>query len=176
MLRGDSDKAQPLLPVSLQTWDHSKLVLIRCGFKPLSRQNLRTVSLLTPTALAMLRTDHCVTFAGVSCVVLRMISASVLERTVAVRPLRGASCCKTSSPDVTKRFLHVLTVRRVQPRSAAMSLFFRPSPAANTIFARSTSRAGVIRPRDHFVSVSRSSSFKTMGFAIRIVSASLFGI
>ncbi len=51
-----------------------------------------------------------------------------------------------------------------------MSLFSRPSAAARTICARTTSRARVLLPRDHFVSVILSSSVKVMAFAIRMAS------
>jgi hypothetical protein len=56
----------------------------------------------------------------------------------------------------------------------AISSFRFPSAAAKTIFARSTTRVGVLRPRDHFVSIVRSSSVKTIGLATRMASSSLF--
>jgi len=46
---------------------------------------------------------------------------------------------------------------------------FSPAAAANTIFARNTSRAGVLRPRDHFINALRSSAVNKIETATRIV-------
>ena len=55
----------------------------------LRRRTFSKMALLTPTALAIVRVDQCVAFGGVSCVVLRRISTSFVNRTVGVRPPRG---------------------------------------------------------------------------------------
>jgi uncharacterized membrane protein len=65
-------------------------------------------------------------------------------------------------------FIFIMGMIAVQPRFWAMSLFSRPSAAARTIFALSTSRVGVLRPRDQRVSEARSSSDNVMTFATRI--------
>ena len=98
-----------------------------------------------------------------------MISASNEARLVGVRPPRGASCSIPARRDSAKRVRHVPTVRRVQSSIAAISLLSRPPAAARTIFARNTSRVGVLRPRDHLVNETRSSSVKTMAIAIRMI-------
>jgi len=97
-----------------------------------------------------------------------MISASNKARLVGVRPPRGASCSMPARRDSAKRVRHVPTVPRVQSSTAAISLFSGPSAAARTIFARNTSRVGVLHPRDHLVNATRSLSVKLMALAIRM--------
>ena len=111
-----------------------------------------TVTLLTPVALAIVRTDQCVALAGVSRVVLAITSASFATRTDGVRPLRGASCSIPASRSAANRFRQVPTVRRVHPRSAAISSFRRPTAAARTILAlkhQSRRRTPPARPFRH---------------------------
>ena len=67
--------------------------------------------------------------------VLAITSASFATRTDGVRPLRGASCSIPASRSAANRFRQVPTVRRVHPRSAAISSFRRPTAAARTILA-----------------------------------------
>jgi len=61
-------------------------------------------------------------------------------------PAAGASLAMPARRFWAKRERQRATVRRSVPTRGAMSLFFMPSAANRTIFARSTCRAGVLRP------------------------------
>ena len=74
---------------------------------------------------------------------------------------------------VTKRVRQRPTVRRVTSSSKAMCRFSLPFAAPRTIFARSTRRACVLRPRDQRIRVARSSVLNSTDGATRMSSSSL---
>jgi hypothetical protein len=118
-----------------------------CGLRPCSRQIRRTVEALTSEAFAMSRVLHCVALGGVSCVVMRTMSATFLAPMVFGRPRPGASFSMPAMRSLANRLRQRPTVFWSVPKSSAISLFCLPFAACSTIFARSTSRAGVDRPR-----------------------------
>ena len=79
---------------------------------------------------------------------------------VARRAARPSRCPAT--PDSANRSRQRATAPREMSSSAAMSLFSLPSAAASTIRALVTSRAWVLRPRDHRSRVVRSASLRVI--------------
>lgn len=116
---------------------------------------------------------NCVAFVGFSSIVRWIISASLQERTFDGLSHWGSSWLSTIDPDSTTRFRQLLTVRRLQPNSLAMILFYFPSATAWIIFTRSTNRAGMLGSRDHFVDICWSESVETISLATCIVLFSL---
>src|SRR5271157_1682265 len=121
-----------------------------------------TVALLTPTALAIDRVLQCVAASGFSWVVFRTIRVTVSAVMAGVRPGRDASFSIPAVRRAANRLRHRPTVGFEVWSSAAMVSLVLPSAAAKTIFPRNTKREGVLRPRDHVVSVLRSSLASTM--------------
>ena len=144
----------------------------RCGLSPCAIQIRRTVAALTPTSLAMSRVLQCVAFAGSSCGVIRMTSATVSSSVVFRRPRPGAFFSIPAMRFSANRFRQSPTVFCCVSSFSAISLFCMRVAACRTIFARSTIRAGVLLPLANFCSCFRSSSVRVIGNATRIVVAS----
>jgi hypothetical protein len=77
-------------------------------------------------------------------------------------PGRGSSC-SPSSRRVRNRARHTVTVRRLTPSRAATAVLLPPPAQASTIRARSAKPCAVLRRRDQFFKVRRSSSDSTSG-------------
>ena len=130
--------------------------LVRCSFNPLSRHTLCTSVSSQPSALGQRSRRP-----------LRGIRRGQLRGLANDLGFESHALCRCAAA-ARRIVFESRQVPPVQPSSAAMSLFSRPSAAANTILARWTRRDGVLRPRGHFVSVCRSSSVKEMDFATRM--------
>ncbi len=148
----------------------------RCGFKPLLRQTRFTIARLVPNSLASVRQLQCVAFFGFLCVVHSMIRAVMAARFTAGRPPRGASFSIPARPLAQNLVRHLPTSKRSVPSFRAITLLATPAAACNTICARRTKRAGVLRPRDHCSNVFRCSSEMDRFGATRTVLSSSWRI
>ncbi len=81
--------------------------------------------------------------------------------------LRG-SCSIPLILSSANRFRHRPTHSRSVASPSAIAALVIPSAARRTMRARRTSRAGVARPRDHFVSLLLSSSVRVIDTATRM--------
>ena len=120
-----------------------------------------------PSSFASVRMLQCVAFAGLSCVVLWTMRGSSLFALRARRPPRGASFSMPAHPRAAKRPRHSPTVWRLVFKRRAISWLCTPSAASRTAFARSTNRAGVLRPRDHLLKIVFSSGDNSIFGATR---------
>jgi hypothetical protein len=91
---------------------------------------------VSPTSLAIDRVDQCVASFGALSKVLMITSSTCSSVIVRGRPGRGSST-SPSRRCAANRLRHVITIGRVTPSRAAISVFFNPSAAASTIRERS---------------------------------------
>lgn len=106
--------------------------------------------LIPARRLAIVRVLQCVPpSGGASFRIFATIRASSAASSCRGRPERGRSATSASRPSVSYRFSHKLTVGRDTPTAAQIASPAIPSADASTIFARSTTRCGVVRARTH---------------------------
>jgi hypothetical protein len=110
----------------------------RCGCSPNALQIRSTADCVSPTSLAIERVDQCVASLGVVSSVRTITSSTFSSVIVRGRPGRGSSS-NPSSRCSPKRARHVAAVAREIPSRSAISVFFRPSHANNTIRERCAS-------------------------------------
>jgi hypothetical protein len=89
--------------------------------------------------------DHCDSPSGGTEVATATTASRALGPWVSGRPDRGRSN-SPGIPATANRPRHIRTTPVLQPRSRAICAFVPPSAAAKTIFARSTSRCGLVAP------------------------------
>src|SRR5262245_48623571 len=93
----------------------------RCGFSPLACQMRRTVASLMPISAAIIRVLQWVALNGLACVVLRTTSAFSRAPMAGLRPGRGASLVRPSSPPRKNRLRHRAAFWLEIRRAAAIS-------------------------------------------------------
>ena len=118
-----------------------------------------------PTRLASSRLDQCVAPSGTSSRVRTTTSSTWASVMVRGTPGRGSSP-SPSSRRARNRARHRTTVPRLTPSRAATAVLLPPSAQASTIRARSAAPCAVLRRRDQFSKVRRSSSDSTSGASL----------
>jgi hypothetical protein len=139
-------------------------VSVRCGWSPNARQIRDTAVCVSPTSPAIDRVDQCVASFGAVSSVLTITSSTCASLIVRGRPGRGSSVrpSRRSSP---KRLRHFRAVAWSMSRRSAISVFFRPSAASNTIRERNASACALDRRRAQRSNCSRSPSSSTTATA-----------
>jgi len=108
----------------------------------LARHSRRTVSLDTPAASAMLRTDQRVRFGG-GRVAPRMIRSRTSGAMLGLRP-RPLASARPATPASRKRRSHFITDGLLTPSARAVAAWLSPSARLSRIAARRWSRCAAV--------------------------------
>ena len=117
----------------------------------------RTLASLIPWARAMLRVLQCVASGGVECNVASITARTFSSLILGMRPGRGASFSNPLRRKARKRWRQSWTVGRETSSLLAMSWLSIPLEAIWMIFARRTTRRGIVLLRAHWSKIASSS-------------------
>ncbi len=119
------------------------------------RQIRDTAVCVRPTSLAIERVDQCVASRGVLSNVVVITASTCSSVIVRGRPGRGSSV-SPSRRCSANRDRHFAAIARLIPSRSAISVFLRPSAAANTIRERNANACALVRRRVHASNCRRS--------------------